>query len=116
MGKPELAEDPRFADHAVRLQDENALAILKIIADWAATKTADEIEGLGKQNGFAATRLHNAVDMNTDPQRRQRGFVKEIDDPLYGRYVEHDFPVMMSRTPPKIKWTVRRSASTTTTS
>ncbi len=107
MGKPELAEDPRFADHAVRLQDENALAILKIIADWAATKTADEIEGLGKQNGFAATRLHNAVDMNTDPQRRQRGFVKEIDDPLYGRYVEHDFPVMMSRTPPKIKWTVR---------
>jgi crotonobetainyl-CoA:carnitine CoA-transferase CaiB-like acyl-CoA transferase len=33
--------------------------------------------------------------------------VKEIDDPLYGRYPEHDFPVMMSRTPPKIKWTVR---------
>ena len=26
---------------------------------------------------------------------------------MYGRYVEHEFPVMMSKTPPKVKWTVR---------
>jgi hypothetical protein len=26
---------------------------------------------------------------------------------VYGRYVEHELPVMMSKTPPKIKWTVR---------
>lgn len=107
MGKPDLAEDPRFKEHTNRLKDENALAILKIIADWARTKTAEEIETLGKKDGFAATRLHNAKDMNTDPHRRERDFVKEIDDPMYGHYVEHEFPVMMSATPPKIKWTVR---------
>jgi len=107
MGKEELASDPRFQEHSVRLQDENALEILKIISAWARTKTADEIEALGKEFGFSATRLHNAKDMNEDPHRRQRGFVKEIDDPLYGYYVEHEFPVMMSKTPPKIKWTVR---------
>jgi crotonobetainyl-CoA:carnitine CoA-transferase CaiB-like acyl-CoA transferase len=107
MGKPELTEDPRFKEHTNRLKDENALAILKIIADWARTKTAEEIETLGKTGGFAATRLHNAKDMNTDPHRRERDFVKEIDDPMYGQYVEHEFPVMMSATPPKIKWTVR---------
>lgn len=107
MGKPELAEDPRFKDHTDRLKEENALAILNILADWARTKPADDIEALGKQYGFAATRLHNGKDMNTDPQRRQRDFVKEIDDPMYGKYVEHEFPVMMSKTPPKIKWTVR---------
>ena len=33
--------------------------------------------------------------------------MKEIDDPMYGKYVEHELPVMMSKTPPKIKWTVR---------
>jgi crotonobetainyl-CoA:carnitine CoA-transferase CaiB-like acyl-CoA transferase len=107
MGKPDLADDPRFSDHTTRLKDENALAILKIIADWARTKTADEIEMLGKEHGFAVTRLHDARDENEDPQRRQRDFVKEIDDPMYGRYVEHELPVMMSKTPPKIKWTVR---------
>jgi crotonobetainyl-CoA:carnitine CoA-transferase CaiB-like acyl-CoA transferase len=107
MEMPELAEDPRFKDHSIRLQNENALAILKIIAKWAAKKNSHEIEALGKLHGFAASRLHNAKDMNEDPQRRERGFVKEIDDPMYGRYVEHEFPVMMSKTPPKVKWTVR---------
>lgn len=107
MGKKDLAEDPRFKDHAVRLKEENALAILKIIADWARTKSADEIEKLGIKFGFAATRLHTSKDMNEDPHRGARGFVKEIDDPLYGKYPDHEFPVMMSGSPPKNRWTVR---------
>ena len=107
MDKPELAEDPRFKDHITRLKEENALAILKIIADWAVTKTADEVEELGIKHGFAASRVHTGKDMYENPNRRERDFVKEIDDPLYGKYAEHCFPVMMSKTPPKIKWTVR---------
>ncbi|MDD5232577.1 MAG: CoA transferase [Syntrophales bacterium] len=107
MGQPDLAKDARFRDHSIRLKNENAIAILKIIADWAVTKTADEIEGLGKKHGFAATRLHNAVDENNDPHRRGRDFVKMIDDPMYGRYPDHEFPVMMSKSPPKNRWTVR---------
>jgi crotonobetainyl-CoA:carnitine CoA-transferase CaiB-like acyl-CoA transferase len=107
MGQAKLADDPRFKDHTTRLKDENALAILKIIADWARTKTAVEIEELGKKSGFSATRLHNSKDMNEDPHRRERGFVKEIDDPLYGKYPDHEFPVMMSKSPPRNKWTVR---------
>ena len=107
MGRPELVEDPRFKEHPTRLQDENALAILKIIAAWARTKTAGEIEALGRQHGFAAQRVHTSKDMNEDSHRRSRDFVKEIDDPMYGRYPEHELPVMMSKTPPKVRWTVR---------
>ncbi|MCX5830039.1 MAG: CoA transferase [Deltaproteobacteria bacterium] len=107
MGKSELADDPRFKEHTNRLETENALAILKIIADWARTKTAGEIEELGKQSGFAATRLHNSRDMCEDPQRRARGFVKDLDDPLYGKYTDHELPIMMSKTPPKHRWSVR---------
>jgi crotonobetainyl-CoA:carnitine CoA-transferase CaiB-like acyl-CoA transferase len=107
MGKPELASDPRFKDHSTRLKDENAMVLLKTIADWVRTKTADEIEEISVRSGFSASRLHNAKDMFENPHRRERDFVKYIDDPLYGRYTEHCFPVMMSKTPPKIKWTVR---------
>jgi crotonobetainyl-CoA:carnitine CoA-transferase CaiB-like acyl-CoA transferase len=107
MGRPGLAEDPRFKEHPTRLQDENALAILKIIAEWARTKTTGEIEAMGRQHGFAAQRVHTSKDMNEDPHRRSRDFVKEIDDPMYGRYMEHELPVMMSKTPPKVRWTVR---------
>jgi crotonobetainyl-CoA:carnitine CoA-transferase CaiB-like acyl-CoA transferase len=107
MARPELADDPRFKDHTTRLKDENALAILKIIAEWAVTKTADQIENLGKKHGFAATRIHTAKDECEDPHRRARGFIKEIDDPMYGKYVDHEIPIMMSKTPPKHRWTVR---------
>lgn len=107
MGKPELTEDPRFKDHVTRLKDENALAILKIIAEWARAKAADEIAELGRKHGFSASRVQNSKDMNEDSHRRERDFVKELDDPMYGKLVEHEFPVMMSKTPPKIRWTVR---------
>ncbi|MFB3926739.1 MAG: CaiB/BaiF CoA transferase family protein [Syntrophales bacterium] len=107
MGKPDLANDARFKEHTTRLKEENAMAILKIIADWAVTKTADEIEKLGIKHGFSASRLHNAKDENEDPHRRQRDFVKMIDDPMYGRFPDHEFPVMMSKSPPKHCWTVR---------
>jgi crotonobetainyl-CoA:carnitine CoA-transferase CaiB-like acyl-CoA transferase len=107
MGRPELAEDPRFKDHQTRLKDENALAILKIIADWARSKNSAEIEHLAKAHSFPASRVHTSKDMNEDPHRREREFVKEIDDPVYGKYVDHEFPVMMSKSPPKVKWSVR---------
>jgi crotonobetainyl-CoA:carnitine CoA-transferase CaiB-like acyl-CoA transferase len=107
MGKAELANDPRFKDHTTRLKTENALAILKMIADWAVTKTADEIEALGKKGAFPATRLHNAMDMNVDVHRRERESVKEIDDPMFGKFVDNEYPVNMSKTPPKHRWTIR---------
>jgi crotonobetainyl-CoA:carnitine CoA-transferase CaiB-like acyl-CoA transferase len=38
---------------------------------------------------------------------RARDFRTEIDDPLYGKYFNYEFPVKMSETPPKTKWSVR---------
>ena len=107
MGKPELAEDPRFRDHLTRLKEENATAILKIIADWARTKSAGEIEALAEKHGFAAARVKTAMDVIEDKHSQERGYISEIDDPLLGRYRDGGFPVMMSKTPPRVKWGVR---------
>jgi crotonobetainyl-CoA:carnitine CoA-transferase CaiB-like acyl-CoA transferase len=107
MGKPELTDDPRFKDHLTRLQEENAIEILKIIADWARTKTAVELETLAKKHGFAASRVYTVQDVVEDGHFRERGFITDVDDPLLGQYYDYEFPVMMSRTPPKVKWSVR---------
>lgn len=107
MGKPELTEDPRFNDHLTRLREENALAILKIIADWIRTRRADEIEALAERYGFAATHLYTAKDLVEDEHYQARDFRTEIDDPMYGRYRNYEFPVKMSETPPRTKWSVR---------
>jgi crotonobetainyl-CoA:carnitine CoA-transferase CaiB-like acyl-CoA transferase len=107
MGRRELASDPRFKDHLTRLKEENAAAILKIIADWAMAKTAEEIEEMAEKYGFAASRVYNVKDVAEDRHFQERGFMTEVDDPLLGQYHDYEFPVMMSRTPPRVRWSVR---------
>jgi crotonobetainyl-CoA:carnitine CoA-transferase CaiB-like acyl-CoA transferase len=107
MGKPQLAEEPRFQDHLTRLKEENATAILEIIAAWVRTRKPEEVEALAEKHGFAASRVYTVKDVIEDRHSRERGFITEVDDPLLGQYNDYEFPVMMSGTPPKVKWTVR---------
>ena len=107
MGRPDLADDPRFADHLTRLQEENAVEILKIIAAWVKTKTPDEVESLARKFGFVATRLYTIKDVVENQQFRERGFIAEVDDPLIGEFLDYEFPVLMSKTPPRVSWTIR---------
>jgi crotonobetainyl-CoA:carnitine CoA-transferase CaiB-like acyl-CoA transferase len=107
MNRPELADAPRFIDHLTRLQEENANEILKIIADWVRTKTPEEIEESAEKYGFAASRVYTTKDVMEDKHFRKRGFITEVDDALLGPFYEYEFPVMMSNTPPKFKWSVR---------
>jgi crotonobetainyl-CoA:carnitine CoA-transferase CaiB-like acyl-CoA transferase len=107
MGKPELTEDPRFKDHLTRLHEENATEILKIITEWVRTKTVEQVEGLAEKHGFTASRLYTIKDVVEDKHFRERGFVTEVDDPLLGQFLDYEFPVMMSETPPRVNWTIR---------
>jgi crotonobetainyl-CoA:carnitine CoA-transferase CaiB-like acyl-CoA transferase len=107
MGKPELADNSRFKDHLTRLQENNAAEILKIIADWARTKKPREIEKLAEKHGFAASHIYNTKEVVEDKHFRERGFMTDVDDPLLGHYLDHEFPVMMSKSPPKVEWACR---------
>jgi crotonobetainyl-CoA:carnitine CoA-transferase CaiB-like acyl-CoA transferase len=107
MGRPELVKDERFNDHLTRLREENAVAILEIITGWARKKTTEEIVALAEKHGFAATRILNVKDIVEDKHCRERGFMAYVDDPMLGPFYEYEFPVMMSKTPPKIRWSVR---------
>jgi crotonobetainyl-CoA:carnitine CoA-transferase CaiB-like acyl-CoA transferase len=107
MGKPELAEDARFKDHLTRLKEKNAHALLKIIAAWVRTERPEEIAELAEKYGFAASHVYNSKDVVEDANFRERGFITNIDDPFIGPFTEYEFPVMMSQSPPKVKWSLR---------
>lgn len=107
MGRPELAGDPKFKDHLTRLQEDNATEILKLIADWVRTKLPEEIEELAEKHGFAASHVYTTKDVVENKHFLERGFMTEVDDPLLGQYLDHEFPVAMSRTPPKVEWSSR---------
>lgn len=104
MGKPDVAENPRFKDLETRLKDENATALLEIISEWAKGKTVAEVDKLGEQYGFASSPILTAKDQYESPHFRARASVFEYEDPIYGNMVEVCSPAKLSKTPARHKW------------
>jgi formyl-CoA transferase len=73
MGVPELAKDPRFADHASRGRNMNDLDAR--IADWTCTQTTDALLALLSSHGVPAGRVYTPADMVGDPQYAARTMV-----------------------------------------
>ncbi|MFN3602804.1 MAG: CaiB/BaiF CoA transferase family protein [Dietzia sp.] len=87
MGRPELTEDPRFADHSARgvHQDE----IDQIIANWAAERTAGEISTVLEAAGVVVGPVNTVADVMRDEQFLARGMlvphtVPGVDDTVLG--------------------------------
>ncbi|WP_448384307.1 CaiB/BaiF CoA transferase family protein [Desulfosoma sp.] len=104
MGKPEWAQDPRFATHLERLKEENAVELLEAIRNWAATKTYAELDQLASQHGFGAQKVSNGKDHFEDEHLRKRNFTYYVDDPIYGELYEEGIAPKLSETPGRIKW------------
>ena len=87
MDRPELASDPRFADHSARgvHQDE----IDAIIAEWAADRTAEQIRETLDRAGVVVGPVNTVADVVRDEQFLARGMlvphtVPGIDDTVLG--------------------------------
>ncbi len=104
MGKPELAEDARFATHLERLKEDNAVALLEIIGSWVAEKTCAEIDELAGKFCFGANKVCNGKDHFEDEHLRVRNFNYKVDDPIYGELYEEGIAPKLSETPGRIKW------------
>jgi len=107
MGMPALAEDPRYATLAARLEPTHAEAIRRQVGEWAADLGRADVEALGEQHGFAAARVATARDRYEDPHLRARGAVWDYEDGLYGAMVEQGPAPKLSATPGRIRWAAR---------
>jgi crotonobetainyl-CoA:carnitine CoA-transferase CaiB-like acyl-CoA transferase len=104
MNRTELAADPRFNTVSARLVGENNVALYRLVATWAASINAAEIEKLADTRGFAAHRVVNARDHYHDEHLRHRGAVCEFEDPLYGKVVEYGPGPKLSASPGRMRW------------
>src|SRR5690606_12742895 len=82
IGRPELATDPRFATHAARGEHQEELDAL--IAEWAATRTAQEIDQLMDKWGVPCGPIYTIADIWADPHFRARGMILTMEDPELG--------------------------------
>lgn len=85
LGHPEMLADPRFADHAARVANYEALR--SWLLEHLATRTAAELETLLTAAGVPAARLRNVGEIMSDPYMTQRTLVGQATLP------GHDAPL-----------------------
>ena len=79
LGRPELADDPRFADVASRKR--NLGELLRILREWALSfPDADAMEKECDRAGLAFGRLRTMEELVDTDWARERGVVTEVDD------------------------------------
>lgn len=87
MGRPDLADDPRFVDHSARGANQDAID--GIIAEWAAERTAEELRGVLEDAGVVVGPVNTVADVVRDEQFLARGMlvphtVPGVDDTVLG--------------------------------
>lgn len=100
IGRPELADDARFATLPARKAHEDELEA--IVGAWAATRDAGEATEILQQAGIAAFPAARNRDLAEDPHLAARGFLVDLEHPEVGvrrhlgvpwRMVTHDSSV-----------------------
>jgi formyl-CoA transferase len=102
MGRPELASDPRFCDHASRGANQQALD--EVIAEWTGARALDDLLEVLERYGVPASRLYRAPDMLADPQFAAREAIVTTEHPVLGPIrMQNAFP-KLDRTPGGVRW------------
>ena len=102
MGQPELADDPLYATHLAR--GENQEQIEQVISDWAALHDAREIDALLNEFGVVCGPINTIADIFDDPQFKARDMLIEHEDPEFGTYIGPGIVPKFSRTPGDVRW------------
>lgn len=105
IGRPELAEDPRFANNEGRCQ--HAAELDAAIAAWTRTLPAKQAEEVLEGAEVPCSRLYDIRDCAEDPHFRARSLVMEVEDPLIGPILHPAAPFRFDGTSPRdmVRWT-----------
>jgi formyl-CoA transferase len=101
MGRPELAEDARYATHTARGAHQTELD--QLIEAWTSTLTVDALEALMIAHAIPAGRIYRAPEMIADPHFAAREAIVDVPHPRWpGLKMQNVFP-KLSATPGAIR-------------
>jgi formyl-CoA transferase len=101
MGRPELADDARFATHAARGAHQEELDTL--VAEWTATVPADTLLARLEERGVPAGRMYRARDMLDDPHFAARQAIVSVAHPELGSLQMQNVAPRLSDTPGEVR-------------
>jgi formyl-CoA transferase len=102
MGQPELAEDPKFATHLAR--GENQEELEGIVAAWAAERSAAEIDRVLNEAGVICGPIYTIEDIFADEHYWARDMLLKHVDEGFGEYVGPGIVPKFSETPGEVRW------------
>jgi crotonobetainyl-CoA:carnitine CoA-transferase CaiB-like acyl-CoA transferase len=79
IGRPELAEDPRFADNQSRRA--NSADLDSEIEAWTRRHTVEEVWRVLNDAGVPAAPVYSIADIAADPQFLERGMIRRLAGP-----------------------------------
>lgn len=102
MGRPELAEDQRYATHVARGAHQSELD--DIINEWTKTRTMAEVDALMVEHAVPAGRVYRAPEMLGDPHFMARQAIVDVPhDKWKNLKMQNAFP-KFSGTPCEVRW------------
>jgi crotonobetainyl-CoA:carnitine CoA-transferase CaiB-like acyl-CoA transferase len=113
IGKPELADDPRFNSHTTRGENEDLLD--ELIGEWAAQHTSDELDRLVNDAGVVCAPVYSAADVYNDPYFRERGLLIEYEDEVHGPVSAPGVVPKLDSTPGRVRSRANWSVGSETT-
>jgi len=102
MGRPELSDDPRYATHVAR--GENQVELDAMINEWTKTQTAAEVEELMIQHAVPVGKIYRAKEMLEDPHYAEREAIVELPYERYGSVKMQGVFPKMSKTQGEVRW------------
>ena len=99
--RPELADDPRFADHNSRIAHIDELYAL--FGELSVRRTTDEWIAYCDTHSIPAARVMDLADLDADPQLAAVGLVSISEHPTEGAYRYVADPVIYAATPTRLR-------------
>jgi crotonobetainyl-CoA:carnitine CoA-transferase CaiB-like acyl-CoA transferase len=97
IDRPELVDDPHFADPVER--QARAAELDALVAGWIATRTLAEVMDTFERSEVAAAPVYDAQQLLADEHLRARGSFVEVDDPDLGTMTVQAPVARFSETP-----------------
>jgi succinyl-CoA---D-citramalate CoA-transferase len=102
MGRPDLAEDERYATHSARGANQPELDAL--IAEWTATMDAADLEALLIEHAVPTGKIYRAPEMLADPHFAAREAIVTLPHPTLGDFPMQNVMPKLSETPGAVRW------------
>ena len=101
IGRPDLADDPRFATNAARVRHRGKL--IDVIQQVLLTKTYEEWEAIFLEAGVPVGAINDVAQLLEHPQVKARGAMVDMVHPRAGPVKMVGVPVKLSATPGAVR-------------